>query len=84
MYSANDLYSNVLHKSYRILYIYIFTELLPVFRAFMVSEYSEENLDFWLEVEGFKKQRKYINTANKIFSKYIEVDAPREVLTCFS
>lgn len=51
------------------------------FRAFLRSEFSEENLDFWLECENYKslKGSKQSKAAHRIFNEYIEVNAPKEV-----
>ncbi|XP_039269145.2 uncharacterized protein LOC120344126 [Styela clava] len=51
------------------------------FRTFLESEFSEENLDFWLECEAYKYQKlsRQTKTATKIFAKYLATDALREV-----
>uniref|UniRef100_A0A8D3D1Z6 RGS domain-containing protein n=1 Tax=Scophthalmus maximus TaxID=52904 RepID=A0A8D3D1Z6_SCOMX len=46
---------------------------LVVFRHFLRSEFSEENLDFWLAVERFKRIRplsKMAARATKIYEEY--------------
>uniref|UniRef100_A0A7N4PLT6 Regulator of G-protein signaling 3 n=2 Tax=Sarcophilus harrisii TaxID=9305 RepID=A0A7N4PLT6_SARHA len=55
---------------------------LAVFRAFLRTEFSEENLEFWLACEDFKKvksQSKMASKAKKIFSEYIAIQACKEV-----
>ncbi|CAK8675017.1 unnamed protein product [Clavelina lepadiformis] len=54
---------------------------ISAFRAFLCKEYSEENLDFWLDCEAFKqlkgsKQRKM---AIKIYGRYFETNSPNEI-----
>ncbi|XP_032883907.1 regulator of G-protein signaling 4-like [Amblyraja radiata] len=55
---------------------------LVVFAEFLRSEYSEENIRFWLECEEFKSCKpsaKLALKAKKVFDEYIAVDAPKEV-----
>ncbi|XP_041091383.1 regulator of G-protein signaling 3-like isoform X2 [Polyodon spathula] len=55
---------------------------LAAFRAFLRSEFSEENLEFWLACEDYKKTWTSFNLqrkAKKIFNQYIKTQAPREV-----
>ncbi|XP_051480682.1 regulator of G-protein signaling 8 isoform X3 [Apus apus] len=55
---------------------------LAAFRAFLKTEFSEENLEFWLACEDFKKTRstaKLASKAQRIFDEFIDVQAPREV-----
>ncbi|XP_078264175.1 regulator of G-protein signaling 4-like [Rhinoraja longicauda] len=55
---------------------------LVVFAEFLRSEYSEENIRFWLECEefkSFKPSAKLAMKAKKVFDEYIAVDAPKEV-----
>jgi len=46
-----------------------------------VREVSDENLDFYMEVEAYKKMKpmKQAKTAIIIYNKYLKVDADREV-----
>uniref|UniRef100_A0A3Q0RF52 RGS domain-containing protein n=1 Tax=Amphilophus citrinellus TaxID=61819 RepID=A0A3Q0RF52_AMPCI len=51
---------------------------LTVFRHFLRSEFSEENLDFWLAVERFKRTRpssKMAARAAKIYDQFISTTA---------
>ncbi|XP_018548258.1 regulator of G-protein signaling 3 isoform X2 [Lates calcarifer] len=55
---------------------------LAVFRHFLRSEFSEENLDFWLAVERFKKTHslsKMAAKAAKIYEEFISTNATRQV-----
>ncbi|XP_059193966.1 regulator of G-protein signaling 3-like [Centropristis striata] len=55
---------------------------LAVFRHFLRSEFSEENLDFWLAVERFKRTRplsKLSARAAKIYDEFISTNAARQV-----
>uniref|UniRef100_A0A3Q3FNR2 RGS domain-containing protein n=1 Tax=Labrus bergylta TaxID=56723 RepID=A0A3Q3FNR2_9LABR len=55
---------------------------LAVFRHFLRSEFSEENLDFWLAVEKFKRSRplgKMAIRASKIYDEFISTKAARQV-----
>ncbi|XP_053325171.1 regulator of G-protein signaling 8-like isoform X2 [Spea bombifrons] len=52
------------------------------FRAFLQTEFSEENLEFWIACEDFRKTRslnKLPAKARRIFQEFIDVQAPREV-----
>ncbi|XP_046884311.1 regulator of G-protein signaling 16-like [Hypomesus transpacificus] len=51
------------------------------FRAFLVSEFSEENLAFYLACEEYRdtKESKLSVKAKKIYDKFICCDAPKEV-----
>lgn len=58
------------------------TDGLAVFQAFLRTEFSEENLEFWLACEDFKKvksQSKMAAKAKKIFAEYIAIQACKEV-----
>ncbi|KFV76390.1 Regulator of G-protein signaling 21, partial [Dryobates pubescens] len=55
---------------------------LAAFRTFLKSEFSEENVDFWLACEDFKKTRsstKMAAKAQKIYSEFIQANAPKEI-----
>lgn len=55
---------------------------LAVFRHFLRSEFSEENLDFWLAVERFRRTRplsKMAARAAKIYDEFISTTAARQV-----
>jgi hypothetical protein len=55
---------------------------VAAFHAFLKTEFSEENLEFWLACEEFKKIRsatKLASRAHHIFDEYIRSEAPKEV-----
>ncbi|XP_064457677.1 regulator of G-protein signaling 8-like isoform X2 [Ornithodoros turicata] len=54
---------------------------LALFRAFLSREFSEENIEFWLACEDFKKCRpnKLPTKARRIFSDFVAAQAPKEV-----
>uniref|UniRef100_A0A673LCP1 Regulator of G-protein signaling 3 n=1 Tax=Sinocyclocheilus rhinocerous TaxID=307959 RepID=A0A673LCP1_9TELE len=55
---------------------------LAAFRAFLRTEFSEENLDFWLACEDYKKiksQSKMASKAKKIFAEFIAIQSCKEV-----
>lgn len=55
---------------------------IAAFRAFLKTEFSEENLDFWLACEEFKKIRsasKLETQARRIFEEFVCCEAPKEV-----
>lgn len=55
---------------------------MTAFHTFLKTEFSEENLDFWLACEDFKKTRsktKLASKANRIFEEFVQTEAPREV-----
>lgn len=57
---------------------------LAAFRAFLKSEFCEENIEFWLACEDFKKTKspqKLTSKAKKIYNDFIEKEAPKEVKT---
>ncbi|CAL8370561.1 unnamed protein product [Boreogadus saida] len=52
------------------------------FQAFLKAEFSDENLEFWLVCEDYKKVKRSFRLsakARKIFNCFIRVDAPREI-----
>lgn len=55
---------------------------LETFTQFLRSEFSEENIEFWLACEDYKgtsSENKLISKAKQIFAVYIASDAPKEV-----
>ncbi|XP_051854703.1 regulator of G-protein signaling 2 [Antechinus flavipes] len=55
---------------------------LAAFRAFLKSEFCEENIEFWLACEDFKKTKspqKLTSKARKIYTDFIEKEAPKEI-----
>ncbi|XP_061589606.1 regulator of G-protein signaling 3a isoform X2 [Cololabis saira] len=55
---------------------------LAAFRAFLRTEFSEENLEFWLACEEYRKiksQSKMASKAKKVFAEYIAIQSCKEV-----
>ncbi|KAM8930340.1 regulator of G-protein signaling 16-like [Pelodytes ibericus] len=55
---------------------------LLAFRTFLKTEFSEENLEFWMACEEYKKicsDNKLITKAQLIFQDFLQIGAPREV-----
>lgn len=55
---------------------------LSAFKAFLQSEYSEENIEFWIACEDYKKiksEAKLAPKARKIYDDFISVHATKEV-----
>ncbi|XP_055060185.1 regulator of G-protein signaling 16 [Misgurnus anguillicaudatus] len=54
---------------------------IQAFRWFLRSEFSEENLEFWLACEDYKNSSgsKLASKAQNIYNRFINPDAPREV-----
>uniref|UniRef100_A0AAY5E978 Regulator of G-protein signaling 8 n=1 Tax=Electrophorus electricus TaxID=8005 RepID=A0AAY5E978_ELEEL len=55
---------------------------LAMFRALLKTEFSDENIEFWLTCKDYKKIKspvKLVSKANKIYKEFIDVQAPREV-----
>lgn len=52
-----------------------------LFRAFLSREFSDENIEFWIACEEFKKvrQSKMPSKARKIYDDFLAVRAPKEV-----
>ena len=59
-----------------------FSDGLMLFRNFLCSEYSEENIEFWIACEEYKqlKSRQFSPRAQKIYSDFVTVHAPKEVI----
>lgn len=56
---------------------------LCAFRAFLLSEHSEENIAFYLACEDYKNTKassKLCSKARKIYEEFVDVNAPREVI----
>lgn len=60
----------------------LFPDGLCAFTAFLVSEFSEENIAFYFACEDYRNTKspaKLPAKAQKIFDEFIGSDAPREV-----
>lgn len=52
------------------------------FQEFLKSEYSEENILFWLACEEYKKitsAPEMISMANQIYTEFVQTESPRQV-----
>lgn len=55
---------------------------VTAFRAFLKLEFSEENIEFWLACDDFKKTRsphKLTSKARKIYDEFVEKESPKEI-----
>jgi regulator of G-protein signaling len=55
---------------------------LASFKSFLKSEFSEENLEFWIVCEDYKKIKSPVKMAEKakqIYEEFIQTEAPKEV-----
>ncbi|ETE65259.1 Regulator of G-protein signaling 5, partial [Ophiophagus hannah] len=55
---------------------------LASFRTFLQSEFSEENIEFWIACEDYKKTKlptKMAEKAKKIYEEFIQSEGPKEV-----
>ena len=58
------------------------TDGIALFRTFLKTEFSDENIEFWLECEDYKFTSKEIKRqakAKKIYSDFVAIGSPREV-----
>ncbi|KAH9514597.1 hypothetical protein Btru_025758 [Bulinus truncatus] len=55
---------------------------LELFRGFLISEHSDENIEFWIACENYKntKSSKHLpSLATKIFNDYVAVQSKKEI-----
>ncbi|NWI56901.1 RGS18 protein, partial [Calyptomena viridis] len=55
---------------------------LDAFTKFLKTEFSEENIEFWMACEDYKKSKtahELLPKAKTIFETFIQKDAPKEV-----
>ncbi|PAA80534.1 hypothetical protein BOX15_Mlig029753g1 [Macrostomum lignano] len=55
---------------------------LALFRAFLKTEYSDENIEFWIACEEYRAlsgPKKQTMKAQKIYNEFVAFQAPREV-----
>ncbi|KAG5847428.1 regulator of G-protein signaling 8-like [Anguilla rostrata] len=55
---------------------------MATFHTYLKTEYSDENIEFWLRCEEYKKiksSNRMNSKAKKIYEQYIQTKAPREI-----
>lgn len=55
---------------------------LATFRTFLKSEYSDENIEFWLTCEEYKKVKssfRMSSKAKRIYEQFIKAESPKEI-----
>ncbi|KAG7270152.1 hypothetical protein CRUP_007676 [Coryphaenoides rupestris] len=55
---------------------------LATFRTFLKSEFSDENIEFWLTCEDYKKIKtssRMSTRAKKIYEQFIKAESPKEI-----
>ncbi|KAM7387720.1 hypothetical protein PAMP_023940 [Pampus punctatissimus] len=55
---------------------------LATFRNFLKSEYSDENIEFWLTCEDYKKTKSLFrmsSRAKKIYEQFVKAESPKEI-----
>ena len=58
------------------------SEGLELFRIFLRTEFSEENIEFWISCERFRDftgTGKQVEEAHRIYTDFVAVQAPHEV-----
>lgn len=62
-------------------FIALVSDTLYAFRCFLRSEFSEENLDFWLACEDYKVSPSNVQKTKAcgIYNQFINPDAAQEV-----
>ncbi len=66
---------------------FVLIDGMATFHTFLKSEFSDENIEFWLVCEDFKKIRsssRLSSRAKKIFEHYVKAEAPKEVRTVWT
>uniref|UniRef100_A0A8C6LJH6 Regulator of G protein signaling 13a n=1 Tax=Nothobranchius furzeri TaxID=105023 RepID=A0A8C6LJH6_NOTFU len=75
-------FKSLVQPAYTSLKLPIHLDGIKIFQAFLKSEFSDENLEFWAVCEDYKKIRcsfRMSFKAKKIFKLYIRAEAPREI-----
>ena len=64
------------------LFVFFLSDGVETFSQFLRTEFSEENIEFWLACEEYKSidsETKLLSKAKYIFTVFIESEAPKEV-----
>ncbi|KAI3368136.1 hypothetical protein L3Q82_007868 [Scortum barcoo] len=89
----SDAYLSLKHKSHSLWFsaricsllsepIITSIDGLATFRNFLKSEYSDENIEFWLTCEDYKKIKssfRMSSRAKKIYEQFIKAESPKEI-----
>ncbi|NXM97021.1 RGS13 protein, partial [Sylvia borin] len=65
----------------------IFTDGPMIYKTYLKTQHSDENIEFWLACKSFRKiasQRKSISMARKLFTSYIHLPTRTELVFLFS
>ena len=68
------------------MYLLYFSDGLELFREFLRTEFSEENIEFWIACEEYKNSKSSKNlgpSAQRIYTDFVAVQAPHEVKETF-
>ncbi|XP_063056914.1 regulator of G-protein signaling 13-like [Engraulis encrasicolus] len=55
---------------------------LATFRTYLRSEFSDENIEFWLTCEEYKKMKssfRMSSRAKKIYEQFVKAESPKEI-----
>lgn len=65
----------------KFLHFFSFLDGQALFKAFLQREFCEENLEFWLAVEQFRKssESKLQSKGEEIYKLFVAPDSPKEV-----
>jgi len=78
-----NLYLFLVYRYYYLMlcFTFLFLDGVELFRDFLKSEFSEENIEFWIICEEFKSIRtnKLVAQAHRIYSDFIAIKATKQV-----
>uniref|UniRef100_A0A3Q0RXI9 Regulator of G protein signaling 13 n=1 Tax=Amphilophus citrinellus TaxID=61819 RepID=A0A3Q0RXI9_AMPCI len=70
------------HTENGVAFLRFLSDGLATFRNFLKSEYSDENIEFWLTCEDYKKIKssfRMSSRAKKIYEQFIKAESPKEI-----
>nr|XP_021504147.1 regulator of G-protein signaling 18 [Meriones unguiculatus] len=80
---AKETRTSSQHDCFKVTKYYLFyIDGMDAFTRFLKTEFSEENIEFWVACEDFKKckePQQIVLKAKAIYEKFIQNDAPKEV-----